>query len=147
MNPKPIRILLADDDQDDCTFFEQALKELSINATLTIVSDGEELMQLLTNESVPPPDVLFLDINMPRKTGTESLSEIKHHERLINLPVVILSTSNNPDKIAHHFKIGANVYIHKPRDFTQLKQVIHHALPISTEQSVAKSKMKYILNA
>jgi CheY-like chemotaxis protein len=147
MISKHIHILLADDDQDDCLFFEQALKELSISATLKVVNNGEELMQLLTNEAVEIPDVLFLDINMPRKTGTECLEEIKQNERLSNLPIVMISTSNDPEKITLHFKIGANIYIHKPKDFSQLKQVIQHALPISTEESDRKSKIKYILNA
>lgn len=147
MTSKHINILLADDDKDDCLFFEQALKELSIAATLKVVNDGEELMQLLTNETEEIPDVLFLDINMPRKTGTECLEEIRKNERLINLPVVMLSTSNDPEKITRHFKIGANVYIHKPNDFSQLKQVIQYALPISTEEIASKSKLKYILNA
>jgi CheY-like chemotaxis protein len=146
MESKPLNILLADDDDDDCYFFDKALKELSVDAYLKIVSDGDQLMQLLANEALPVPDVLFLDINMPRKTGTECLAEIKQMERLKNLAVVILSTSNDSEKITLHFKIGANVYVHKPKDFTQLKQVIHHALPISIEQ-VPKSKLKYILNA
>jgi CheY-like chemotaxis protein len=146
MKSKPLNILLADDDPDDCRFFDQALKELSLHPKLKIVKDGEELMQWLTDKSNEVPDVLFLDINMPRKSGTECLEEIKDIERLKNLPVVILSTSNSSEKIILHFKIGANVYIHKPKDFSQLKQVIHHALPISTEE-VAKSKLKYILNA
>jgi CheY-like chemotaxis protein len=147
MKSKPINILLAEDDQDDCAFFDQALKELSLDTTLKIVSDGEQLMQLLKDESMEIPDVLFLDINMPRKSGTECLEEIKKIDRLKNLPVVMLSTSNDPQKITFHFKIGANVYIHKPNDFSQLKQVIHHALPISTEELGGKSKIKYILNA
>lgn len=147
MKLRQMSILLADDDPDDCYFFDKAIKELSIDARLEIVSDGNHVMQLLANETVELPDVLFLDINMPLKTGTDCLAEIKHDERLKHLPVVMLSTSNDREKIALHFKIGANVYIHKPKDFSELKQVIHHALPISTEQTVLKTKIKYILNA
>jgi len=147
MTPKHINILLAEDDHDDCVFFDQAMKELSLDASLKIVSDGEQLMKLLADERVEIPDVLFLDINMPRKSGTECLEEIKKIDRLKNLPVVMLSTSKDPQKITFHFKIGANVYIHKPNDFSQLKQVIHHALPISIEEIASKSKLNYILNA
>ena len=147
MNRIKLNILLADDDQDDCYFFDKALMELSVSSHLTIVNDGEQLMQLLLNETVELPDVLFLDINMPRKTGTDCLAEIKQHERLKDLPVVMFSTSNAWDKINMLFKTGANVYIHKPNDFTQLKQVIHHALPMSTEKLFPKSQVKYILNA
>ena len=103
MKSKPLHILLADDDPDDCRFFEQALKELSLSFILKIVTDGEELMQLLKDESVKIPNVLFLDINMPRKSGTECLEEIKNSKRLKNLPIVILSTSNTSEKIMLHF--------------------------------------------
>ncbi len=147
MESKSIHILLAEDDQDDCLFFEKALKELSIDATLKIANNGEDLMQLLTNETTKIPDVIFLDINMPRKSGTECLEEIRQNERLKNLPIIMISTSNDPQKITRHFKIGANIYIHKPKDFSQLKLVIQHALPLSTEESDRKRKMNYILNA
>lgn len=147
MESKSIHILLAEDDQDDCLFFEKALKELSIDATLKIANNGEDLMQLLTNETTKIPDVIFLDINMPRKSGTECLEEIRQNERLKNIPIITISTSNDPQKITRHFKIGANIYIHKPKDFSQLKLVIQHALPLSTEESDRKRKMNYILNA
>ena len=147
MESKSIHILLAEDDQDDCLFFEKALKELSIDATLKIANNGEDLMQLLTNETTKIPDVIFLDINMPRKSGTECLEEIRQNERLKNLPIIMISTSNDPQKITRRFKIGANIYIHKPKDFSQLKLVIQHALPLSTEESDRKRKMNYILNA
>lgn len=147
MESKSIHILLAEDDQDDCLFFEKALKELSIDATLKIANNGEDLMQLLTNETTKIPDVIFLDINMPRKSGTECLEEIRQNERLKNIPIITISTSNDPQKITRHFKIGANIYIHKPKDFSQLKLVIQHALPLSSEECDRKRKMNYILNA
>jgi CheY-like chemotaxis protein len=146
MNLKKLNILLADDDTDDCTFFKEALEDLKLSADLTIVRDGEELMQLLAHEKNALPDVLFLDINMPRKNGFECLSEIKNSKKLKSLPVIMFSTSNSLDKISAIFKTGAHVYIHKPGDFAQLKEVISHALPIATEISAGK-KVKYILNA
>jgi CheY-like chemotaxis protein len=84
---------------------------------------------------------------MPRKNGIECLSEIKQNKKLKDIPLVLLSTSNSKDMISIVFKIGANVYIHKPGDFEQLKQVIHHALPIATEKIFSNSPLKYILNA
>ncbi len=147
MNQEKIKILLADDDQDDRNFFEEALKQLPISSSLTTVSDGEQLMLMLGNETLELPHVIFLDINMPRKTGVECLSEIKQQARLKSLPVVMFSTSNVSDKINMLFKTGATIYIHKPGDFSQLKKVIHHALPIATEETFSKNQMKYILNA
>ncbi len=147
MTLKPIHILLADDDHDDRTFFNNALKELTVSTHLTTVDDGDQLMELLLNKALELPDVLFLDINMPRKNGFECLAEIKNNNRLKDLPVVIFSTSDCRDKIDRTFQNGAKVYIHKPNDFAQLKELIHHALPISTEKLSPGRQLKYILNA
>ena len=147
MNLKPLNVLLADDDTDDCMFFKQALDQLSPSSHLTTVHDGNQLMNHLTENSEHLPHVLFLDINMPRKNGLECLSEIKQNKKLEDLPVVMFSTSNEWDTINMLFKSGAHVYIHKPSDFAQLKQVIHHALPIAAEKIFSNSPLKYILNA
>ena len=144
---KTLNILLADDDTDDCNFFKEALVKLNLSANLKTVNDGEELMQLLSNETIDLPNLLFLDINMPRKNGFECLSEIKKNDRLKDLPIVIFSTSNSRDSINHAFKIGANIYIRKPGNFNQLMQVIQHAIPIASDKIVSASQLKYILNA
>lgn len=144
---KPLNILLADDDIDDCIFFKKALEELPLSSHLTIVHDGDQLMQLLTKETTELPDVVFLDINMPRKNGYECLAEIKQDAKLKALPVVMFSTSFEQDKIEMLFRMGAHVYVHKPGDFAQLKQVIQHALPMAEEKTVSKNELKYILNA
>lgn len=149
MKTNNLNILLADDDMDDCMFFKHALEELSPFAKLTTVHDGEELMQYLSDNSSRKHgiDVLFLDINMPRKNGLECLSEIKKNPCLKDIPVVMFSTSNSWEMINMLFKSGSHVYIHKPSDFAQLKQVIQHALPIAAEEIFSKNPLKYILNA
>jgi CheY-like chemotaxis protein len=147
MNSKPINILYADDDIDDCHFFEEALKILPINTNITIVNDGEELMDYLSVNAEKLPHVLFLDINMPRKNGFECLAEIKQNEALKDLPVVMFSTSNSKEKITMLLKNGANIYIHKPSDFVQLIQLINNALPLAVENIFSNGKLKYILNA
>lgn len=147
MNLKPLKVLLADDDTDDCIFFKKALEELSVSTELITVHDGEQLMDYLSKNSEHLPHVLFLDINMPRKNGLECLSEIKQNNKLKDLPVVMFSTSNSWETINGLFKSGAHVYIHKPSDFSQLKQVIHHALPLAAEKIFSNSPLKYILNA
>ena len=144
---KPLNVLLADDDMDDCTFFKRALEELSASAHLTTVHDGEQLMKYLNENSDHPPHVLFLDINMPRKSGPDCLSEIKQNKKLKDIPVVMFSTSNSWETINRLFKSGAHVYIHKPSDFAQLKQVIYHALPMAAEKIFSNGTLKYILNA
>src|SRR5436190_18711527 len=99
MNMNSISLLLADDDADDCMFFKEALEELPLNSSLKTVNDGEQLMQLLTAKPDALPDILFLDLNMPRKTGVECLSEIKRNEKLKALTVIIYSTSLNHDVV------------------------------------------------
>ena len=134
MNSKQLHILLADDDIDDCNFFDKALQALPISSNLTTVRDGERLMIYLDENSEQLPDVLFLDINMPRKSGFECLSEIKENIKLKDIPVVMFSTSYPQhmtyarDMMSLLSKIGASDCIRKPSDFEQLKQVIHNAL-------------------
>jgi len=147
MNVKQLRILLADDDIDDCQFFTEALQALPIPTELNVVHDGEQLMNYLTEHTEHLPNVLFLDINMPRKNGFECLTEIKHNEKMKDLPVVMFSTSGAQDKISILFKTGADVYIRKPSNFAQLVQVIHHALPLAAENIFSNGKLKYVLNA
>ena len=147
MNLRQLNILLADDDIDDCQFFKEALEALPLTAQLKTVHDGEQLMNYLEENAEHLPHVLFLDINMPRKNGFECLSEIKHNDKLKDLPVVMFSTSNPKDSIEILFKTGADVYIRKPSNFSQLVQVIHHALPMAAENIFSNGKLKYILNA
>jgi CheY-like chemotaxis protein len=147
MTKKPLNILLADDDMDDCNFFKDALNALPLNTQLKIVHDGESLMAYLSENAHQLPDVLFLDLNMPRKNGFECLTELQDNVQLKNIPVVIFSTSFPKAIIDKVFKMGANLYIRKPGDFAQLKQVIHNALPIATENHFSKGSLKYILNA
>ena len=147
MNLKQLNILLADDDVDDCHFFKEALESLPQTTKLTTVNNGDELMTYLTENTERLPHVLFLDINMPRKNGFECLAEIKSNEHLKDLPVVMYSTSGSKDKINVLFNTGADVYIRKPSNFSQLVQVIHHALPMAAENIFSNGKLKYILNA
>jgi CheY-like chemotaxis protein len=122
---KPLSILLADDDMDDCIFFKEAVEELPVTTHLTAVNDGEQLMQLLTNDTYKLPDVLFLDLNMPRKNGFECLSEIKGNPKLKQLPVIIFSTSFEQEVVNLLYKNGAQYFIRKPSEFSQFKKIIH----------------------
>lgn len=136
-------IILADDDLDDRFFFEKALKEIPIPNRLTTVRDGEELMNYLHANTDQLPDVLFLDLSMPRKTGFECLTEIKEDDRLKDLPVIMLSTSFPRDNkyeqniISMLYTIGAMDYIRKPGNYEKLKEVIHTALIKLTGKIVA----------
>lgn len=133
---RELHILLADDDRDDCLIFQDALAELPISTHTTIVHDGEQLMQLLNQKTTRLPDVIFVDLNMPRKNGFVSLKELKQDEKLKHLPVIIISTSYEPDIVDLLYKSGAQYYICKPTSFENLKQVIHQALTLSNHLPV-----------
>jgi len=146
MIPEKLILLLADDDKDDCLFFKDVLGELPVSAQLTTVHDGEQLMQLLAGKTVELPHVLFLDLNMPRKNGFECLSEIKLDEKLKQIPVIIFSTSFEQDVVNLLYKNGAQYYIRKPAEFSQLKKVIYQALILATQENISQpSKDNFVL--
>jgi DNA-binding NarL/FixJ family response regulator len=121
-------IFLADDDPDDRLFFEDALKELGIKTELIMTNDGVELMTVLDHTVPPPPHVVFLDLNMPRKNGLECLAEIRRIQKLKNIPVVIFSTSDSPNTIDTTYSLGATYFICKPRSFDLFKKAIETIL-------------------
>jgi CheY-like chemotaxis protein len=143
-----LNLLLADDDADDCMFFNEALKELPIDSSLKTVDDGEQLMNLLQANPERLPDILFLDLNMPRKTGYQCLSEIKLNDKLKQLPVIIYSTSLNHEVVNLLYDEGADHYIRKPGDFAKLKKVIFRALTIVPQKRTQKrSRDNFIIEA
>jgi CheY-like chemotaxis protein len=143
-----INLLLADDDTDDCDFFKDALNDLSIATTITTVSDGVKLMQLLTQKEFKLPDILYLDLNMPRKNGFDCLAEIKLNEKLKKLPVIIFSTSFNKEVVELLHGKGAHYYIRKPAEFSNLKKVILKSLKlISGENNPHRSKENFIITS
>lgn len=123
-NKSPMHILLADDDEDDRNFFNDAIKELKMNSKLTIFNDGKELIDYLEGLDPPLPHILFLDLNMPCKTGFDCLKEIRANPKFKDISIAIYSTSSSEKDIEETFIGGANIYIKKPNDFSKLKKVI-----------------------
>jgi CheY-like chemotaxis protein len=147
MDPGQFHIILADDDEDDCMLFEDALNEFPLPIRLTIVHNGEQVMELLVKKSEQLPDLLFLDLNMHRKNGFECLAEIKQSEKLKQLPVIILSTSLEKDVINLLYKNGAQYYIRKPNEFSQLKKAIHQVLTDLSQANLSQPpKEKFVLS-
>lgn len=128
MNLKQLNILLADDDIDDCAFFINAVENFPISTYCTAVHDGEQLMKQLTNRSNELPNVIFLDLNMPRKNGFECLEEIKLNKKLKQIPVIILSTSFEQGVVNVLYEKGAQHFIRKPSDILQIQKIIKQAL-------------------
>lgn len=141
----PLNILLADDDIDDLFFFKKALDTLTFLTQLRTVNDGQKLMNYLTENSTQLPDVLFLDLNMPRKNGAECLQEIKQNEKLKELPVIIYSTSLHEDIADLLYKNGAHFYIRKG-SLQELENNLHNILTLMAEKKFfIPSRNKFIL--
>lgn len=142
----PLKILLADDDPDDRFFFDLVLKNLDISTQLTTVEDGVKLMDYLIKHSDELPDVLFLDLNMPRKNGSECLTEIKDNPKLKDLPVIIYSTSLHEEIADILYKTGAHYYIRKT-DMVELKKILNYILGLMVKDNFTKPKRdKFILS-
>jgi CheY-like chemotaxis protein len=120
---KPAVILLVEDDPGDQELTRRALKHESISVDLRIAEDGEQAMEYLSRagafedpDSSPTPDLILLDLNMPRKNGREVLAELRKDERLSRIPVVVLTTSEQEADILRSYDLGCNSYIQKPVD-------------------------------
>ena len=126
-----VTILMADDDEDDCMLASEALTESSLQYELYFVKDGEELMDYLyqrgkyrSPKNAPPPDLILLDLNMPKKDGREALRDIKINPTFKHIPVVVLTTSKAEEDIQLSYDLGANSFIIKPVTFTSLVEVM-----------------------
>lgn len=130
-SPKPITILLADDDADDRMLARDALAESRLANDLHFVEDGEQLLDFLQRRgayadpsSSPRPGLILLDLNMPRKDGREALREIKADPDLRRIPIVILTTSKAEEDIYRTYDLGVNSFITKPVTFDGLVNVM-----------------------
>lgn len=130
-NPKPITILMADDDPDDRQMTKEAFDESRISNDLRFVEDGVELMEYLHRKgkygdpaSSPRPGLILLDLNMPRKDGREALREIKADPKLKHIRIVVLTTSGEEEDILRTYDITVTSYITKPVTFDGLVDVV-----------------------
>jgi len=140
-------VVLADDDKDDHFLFARALSEVSPLSKFTGISDGEKLMSYLSENIKDLPGVIFLDLNMPRKNGSECLTEIKQNKILKKVPIIIYSTSFHDDIVELLYKYGASYCIRKPTDPATLKKIIKTALTeILQNKNVQPSREKFLLN-
>lgn len=118
-------ILLAEDDPDDRVLIEHAYRSSGGREPLVFVEDGEELLDYLRGRgrfvpAPPRPELILLDLNMPRKDGREALAELKADPDLRRIPVVVLTTSGTPEDVARAYALGANSYVRKPDSFATL---------------------------
>ncbi len=125
---KAVDILLVEDSPSDVRLTREALKEAKVHNNLYVAEDGVEAMHLLRGtggcENALSPDLILLDLNLPRKDGREVLAELKNDEQLKRIPVVILTTSQAEEDILRTYNLHANCYITKPVDLDQFMKVV-----------------------
>jgi CheY-like chemotaxis protein len=124
--PKPAMILMADDDAEDCLLVRDALQENGLPHAIRFVRDGEELLDYLHRRGeyemadAPRPDLILLDLKMPKKDGREALKELKTEPRLKTIPIVVFTTSMDKEDIEFAYRMGVNSYVAKPATFRAL---------------------------
>ncbi|MEO7988930.1 MAG: response regulator [Chryseolinea sp.] len=133
-------IFLAEDDEDDCLIFLEALLELNCQLEIVVSRDGDELMMNLDKRVPPPPYVLFLDLNMPLKNGFDCLMEIKQIDKMKGVPIVVLSTSVEIKDINKAYLLGANYYMPKPDCFSKLVEGIKKILQFDLSSRLPKQE-------
>jgi CheY-like chemotaxis protein len=125
---RPIEILLVEDNPGDARLTEEALREGKIRNRLHHVTDGVQALAFLRREGAyreaPVPDLILLDLNLPRKDGREVLSELKQDERLHLIPVVVLTTSASDEDVLRSYELRANCYVSKPVDLATFAEIV-----------------------
>ena len=128
-NIKVIDILLVEDSEGDARLSMEAMRDSKIRNKMHHVVDGEEAMAFLRKEGkyskAPRPDLILLDLNLPKKDGREVLAEIKNDDKLKRIPVVVLTISNAEEDILKSYNLHANCFITKPIDLSQFMKVVH----------------------
>jgi CheY-like chemotaxis protein len=138
-------IILVDDDLDDCDLFVEAVSFVHPLAEIVSKKDGEELMHYLATSS-RMPDVIFLDLNMPRKNGRECLKELRGNKKFQTTPIIIFTTSLNPVDIQETFNQGASFFMRKPNSFEELKETLHNLLYLQLKSATERSREKFVVN-
>jgi len=147
MDNDALYVLLAEDDEDDRLFFKEALQEIKVKTIVDFVNDGSQLMNFLNNPGVRLPNVVFLDLNMPVKSGMECLIEIRKNAKLKDLAIAIYSTSSSDEDIENAFVNGANVYIKKPNDFSMLKSSLAKVISLNWQyHTLGLKKENFLLS-
>ena len=123
-----IEVLLVDDDPADVELACESLRESKVALNLSIANNGEEALNFLFKKdaytTAPTPDIILLDLNMPKKSGKEVLKEIKKDEHLKKIPVVVLTTSDAHEDIHKSYDLGANCYVKKPVGLAEFEKVV-----------------------
>jgi len=128
MTSQPVEILLVEDNEDDVVIIQEVFADVVLGTLINVVRDGEEALAYLQRKGkykvARMPEIVLLDINMPKKNGFEVLEAMKKDPRLQSLPVIMLTTSHREEDVVHSYAKGACSYIHKLVDLDEFKQLI-----------------------
>ena len=136
MCDNPYHVFLIDDDEDDRDLFEDALMEIPTKTRVVTFGNGIELFNFIKNENNQPPQIIFLDLNMPMMSGEECLQKIRENPRFRNLPVVIFSTSIVDPLVNRVKSLGASLYVKKPSSFSSLKSILENCITALLENEI-----------
>ncbi len=128
MSSKSIHVLMVEDDAEDVMLTKEALSSSKVSLDLQVVEDGAQAMAYLRQEppydNAPRPDMILLDLNLPKKNGREVLNEMREDTNLRGIPVIILTTSDQQEDVLKTYELGANCYITKPVGLEQFSKVV-----------------------
>lgn len=127
--PRSLKVLLVEDNEGDVRLIKEAFNESRIEKTFAVAKDGEDALNYLFkrgvyNSETLRPDIILLDINLPRKNGFEVLESIKNDPELKRIPVIMLSSSSSEEHISKSYELSANCYVTKPVDFDEYTQLV-----------------------
>jgi len=143
MNHKSI--VLVDDDDDDCSLFEEAMFEVDSSAALMTANSCSQLLGQLSDVNAEIPDLIVMDFNMPKQNGFECLAILKENNNLKDVPVIIFSTAAQRETVDLVYKYGAAYYITKPDAFNALKRIVSRILSIDLNNVKPQAREKFLL--
>ena len=128
---RQVTVLLVEDNPRDIRLIQRAMSQAGLGCDLRVVRDGDEAVAYLGQcgayvepETAPRPDLILLDLNLPRMSGLEVLQHCKRDHQLRALPIVVLTTSEHPDDVRRAYEAGANAYLHKPVEFARFTEIM-----------------------
>ena len=121
---RPVELFLVEDNPGDVALLREGLNEFACNYRMQLAVDGEEAVRLLQKTGDAPPDLILLDLNLPKKSGHQVLAELKSNPKLRRIPILVLTSSRAPKDVIAAYDLGANSYLPKPRSFAETLSLV-----------------------